>query len=202
MFLSVYQYVGLFICQQVTLFVCLLSIYVRMSVCICCICAFVGWLFTIQLKSADELKTLMDEDKYDIYLKSQAKEWLTKCVICLYLSREWNTLLLCSIWKEKINIDIKPNVLYIFGTYIFICHTQCPTRNINKHWYIKPNVLYIFRTYIFICHTQCPNRNIYTFFSKHFRKNMLCQNWKFMLVKWTKILSKMETIEKSANLNN
>jgi len=34
-----------------------------------------GWLFTIELKNPDELKNLMDDSKYEAYLKSQAKEW-------------------------------------------------------------------------------------------------------------------------------
>jgi len=33
-----------------------------------------GWLFTIELKKPDELKNLMDESKYEAYLKSQEKE--------------------------------------------------------------------------------------------------------------------------------
>jgi len=33
-----------------------------------------GWLFTIELKNPDELKNLMDDSKYEAYLKSQAKE--------------------------------------------------------------------------------------------------------------------------------
>jgi len=32
-----------------------------------------GWLFTIELKSAEELKGLMNEGKYQAYLKSQSE---------------------------------------------------------------------------------------------------------------------------------
>jgi len=32
-----------------------------------------GWLFTIELKNTEELKSLMDEGKYQAYLKSQAE---------------------------------------------------------------------------------------------------------------------------------
>jgi len=32
-----------------------------------------GWLFTIELKDKEELKTLMNEDKYRAYLKSQSE---------------------------------------------------------------------------------------------------------------------------------
>jgi len=31
-----------------------------------------GWLFKIELKNLDEIKTLMNEEKYQLYLKSQA----------------------------------------------------------------------------------------------------------------------------------
>jgi len=32
-----------------------------------------GWLFTIELKNKEELKSLMNEDKYQAYLKSQSE---------------------------------------------------------------------------------------------------------------------------------
>lgn len=35
---------------------------------------FLGWLFKIELKNLDELKTLMDEDAYQSFIKAQTHD--------------------------------------------------------------------------------------------------------------------------------